>query len=760
MASAGDGGCLAIWTRPTRRDRPALGIASSGRLEGRGTRRARKLRMAEQRLYELTIDNLSGDVDVVHFSGSEAIGQLYRFDIVVSSEDAELDLASAVGSGATLTLSNGTSQRHIHGMVLAFELETAETTRCHYRATIVPELWKAHKRQQIRIFQAQSANDIIASVLSGSGLSLSSFSLKLEGSYAPREYCVQYRESDWAFISRLMQEEGMFCYFTHAEGSHELVVTDNVGGAASVGDAVVFRPVTGLEADAESIATFRYRHALRPDLVSLGDYNFVKPSLDLGAAAGGGSLEVYDYPGNYDDPDLGATRARIRAEECQVAAALGTGTSNCMRLGAGHAFAMSEHPRDLDRGYLLVSVTHRGVHHSRDDGRPVYNNEFVCTPDDVPYRLPRVTPKPSIHGVQTAIVTGPAGEEIYTDEHGRVKVQFHWDRLGKRDENSSCWIRVSQMWAGAGWGAMHLPRVGHEVVVSFVEGDPDRPIITGRVYHGTNVPPYVLPAEKTKSTFKSESTTGGGGANELMFEDAKGNEEVYLHAQKDLTLHAENDCKETFGHNHVLDVGNTRDKTVASDESETIGGSKTIQVAGTHTETIAFAETITVGLASVHTVGGAFIESIGAAKTSTVGGASTETVGGGKEVSIGADRSVNVTGDSTLGVGGARKISVTKDYQLTIDKDSTTTVKGNADEQVGKYKSSDVGEAYVLTVGKGKISVKKDGTILVEGKDVTIKGSGAIKIDAAKKIDLTTSATINVKGKGAIKVKGSAVDVN
>jgi type VI secretion system secreted protein VgrG len=251
-----------------------------------------------------------------------------------------------------------------------------------------------------------------------------------------------------------------------------------------------------------------------------------------------------------------------------------TGSSVCRAFTSGYRFDLQDYYRDdmNNKPYVLTSLDHGAtepVGASGQGSEASYTNSFVCIPFEVPYRPSRLTPKPVVQGTQTAIVVGPAGEEIYTDEHGRVKVQFHWDREGKKDEKSSCWIRVSQLWAGAGWGAMYIPRIGHEVIVDFLEGDPDRPIITGRVYHGINMSPYGLPAEKTKSTIKSDSSLGGGGSNELRFEDKKGSEEVFLHGQKDWTIAIENDKNQTVGHDETLSVGNNRTKTVGVDQSET-----------------------------------------------------------------------------------------------------------------------------------------------------------------------------------------------
>jgi type VI secretion system secreted protein VgrG len=721
--------------------------------------------MAE--LYAFTIEGLEGTLHVVRFSGSEALSRLFQFEVDLACDDPNVELAAAIGQPALLTMQIGEEARHVHGMVMSLERTGQGKKAFYYRALVVPALWKADQNRNIRIFQELDAAAIIEQVLGGTG---AGYRMALSGSYPERTYCVQYRESDWAFVLRLMEEEGMFAYFEHGEGSHVLVVGDGAAACGAIpGQSVVpFRPPAGGLAHGEHVHAFGYREAVTAGKATLDDYDFEKPTLDLASASAGpgdAAIEHYDYPGNYVAPRDGAQRSKARLEQLQISGRAGGGRSGCVRMVTGHTFSLDEHPsEDANRGYLLIGVEHTGrqpdsIEGDGGEAMENYANVFTCVPDDAPFRGARTTRKPTINGIQTAIVVGPAGEEIHTDEHGRVKVQFHWDRLGKKDENSSCWIRVAQAWAGGGWGALYIPRIGHEVVVSFLEGDPDRPLVTGSVYHGTNVPPYQLPEEKTKSTLKSQSSLGGGGFNEIRFEDRAGSEEIYLHGQKDWTIGIENDKNQTIGHNETLAVGASREKTIQIDETETIGGNKTIAVSGQHNETITLAETIHVGLASTHNVGLALIENVGGARTSNVGGVLTQVVG--------AAMSVNVVGSSTLQVGGAaseavgadKTVDVTGAFTMTVGKGRTDSIGGDAQENVDGSKGTTAGVSYVLEVGKGKLTVNKDGTIVLEGKDITIKGSGTIAVEGAK-LDVSSSGTVNVKAGGAIKVKGGNVAVN
>lgn len=489
-------------------------------------------------------DYPSDKLKVVSFSGSEGVSELFRFSIELASSDAEVDFDAVVGQPALLTIRGPKSKRHVHGLISLFEQIGKDGKLTRYRAEVVPSVWMLSHRYDCRIFQNLSVPDIIKQVLTDAGISSDQRRFSLKRTYKEREYCVQYRESDLAFICRLMEQYGLFYFFEHGENSHTLVIGD---------DPVVHVPIPDPadlpygsaaeeeETEPEQVVEFRYNREIRPGAVMLRDFDFKKPRLNLGsdsqAQNGDGKLEVYDYPGEYQEPEEGKDLAKVRLEELRTTRQVGLGRSQCRRLTPGYRFTLKEHPRsDLNREYLLIRVSHSGgqpqilspeTSGSEGEGQS-YDNDFECIPSDVSFRPSRMTAKPVVQGPQTAVVVGPKGEEIYTDGHGRVKVQFHWDRQGKKDEKSSCWIRVSQLWAGAGWGAMFIPRIDQEVIVEFMEGDPDRPVVTGRVYNGDNTPPYELPAEKTKSTIKSNTSKGGGSANELLMEDSQGKTKVVL----------------------------------------------------------------------------------------------------------------------------------------------------------------------------------------------------------------------------------------
>lgn len=719
--------------------------------------------------FTLEVDGVSARLSVARMEGVEGISELFEWNLVVTTDDKLISFSDVVGRKATLTIKRGET-RYVNGIVSRFKQGEEGNRLITFHVTIVPKLWRLQHRHDARIFQELTVPEIVKKVLDIAGLSSGDDYQFNDVKPGPiREYCVQYRESDFAFVSRLLEEEGIHYFFEHSADGHVLVMSQSISAAPPVvGDpAIVFRPPLGAMAQAgDSISAFTLSQEVRPGKVSLTDFNFKKPALSLmttDAAAEDSDLEIYDYPGEYELPPEGRAYSKIRLEEWQSLKVVADGKSGVGRLTAGLQFSVIEHPRDeYNDSYVLTRVHHRGAQMQMGEAGgegPSYSNTFQAVPSRVAFRPARKTPRPTVKGVQTAIVTGPAGEEVHTDEHGRVKVQFHWDRLGKRDDKSSCWIRVSQLWAGAGWGAMWIPRIGHEVIVDFVEGDPDRPIIVGRVYHGTNVPPYVLPAEKTKSTVRSNSSIGGNGENELMFEDKKGSEEIYLHAEKDWTIEVENDKTQHVGHDEKLTVDHDREKKVGHNQKEHVLNDKAITVGGNHTENIAKAEAISVGADASHTIGGAFVENVTKSKTQKVGSTLTETVGSNMTVTIG--------GAKQQSIGGELKESVAKDedhaiggkYQLTVKKGMNVDVGESQNTQVGKVQSANVGETYSLVVGAGKVTVQKNGDITIEGKQIRIEGTGPVYIKGSK-LQIESDGSVDVKAGGAVKVKGSGIDMN
>ena len=554
--------------------------------------------LGDQPLFTLSTA-AGGELRVVGFSGEESLSGLFEFRLELAG--AEVDLAAMLDKPAVLKIDGVEAPRFVSGVISAFEYVGQARHLQLYEAQLVPWIWRLQHRHDCRVFQAKSTPDILKDVLVGAGLASEGFRFELLGEYAPRDYCVQYRESDLGFISRLMEEDGIFYFFEHSADRHVLVMADYPGAHPPIPGAsgLWFCPPGGMLVEREHVKQFRFGERVRPGKVSLRDFNLHKPGLPMEAAEAAkvrAELEVYQYPGEYQDPGQGgshqgATQAKVRLEGLQAQRRVGSGSSDCPRITAGHTLRMLGHPRhDLDGEYRVLHVSHAGHQPQALDqdatGDFSYSNEFGVSERDLPYRPEPTTPRPTMRGLQSATVVGPAGEELYTDKHGRVKVQFHWDRKDLHDDTSSCWVRVSQLWAGNGWGAMFMPRIGHEVLVDFIEGDPDRPVITGRVYHGSNALPYPEPADHTKTTIKSDSSMGGGGFNELRFEDKKGQEEVFLHAQRDWNTFTLNCLTET--------VGASRTSSIGGGETVSVGAGRTVNVATTDATTVGAEHTVTM----------------------------------------------------------------------------------------------------------------------------------------------------------------------
>ncbi len=727
--------------------------------------------LGNRAMFTFDVEGCDDELRVVRFVGREGISELFEFNLEIAAPTLPLD--GLVGKPAVLAIEGAHGPRHVHGLVCEAGYIGESSSYTLYRVTLVPSIWRLRLRAGSRIFQQQTTPQILAKVLESAGIPRSHVRFNLQASYSPRDYCVQYRESDLDFISRIMEDAGICYHFEHEADKDVLVVSDRGDG----GDPITGDPTLRFasEHEDERISRFLLSESMRPQRVSLRDMNLHQPDQSMEASEGAGAeLEIYDYPGAFQEvgkgaPHKGGQQARLRLEALQASRRRGGGTSDSPRLTPGFVFTLADSTREhLTGEYRLIRVVHRGEQPQALDegsaGRFHYSNEFDCTDKKIPYRPPRVTPRPFVRGAQTATVVGPGGEEVYVDEHGRVKVQFHWDRQGARDDASSCWVRVSQAWAGSGFGTMFVPRIGHEVIVDFLEGDPDRPIITGRVYTGLNTPPYPLPDEKTKSTIKSESSPGGGGFNELRFEDAKGSEEIFIHGQKDLNIVVGNDTSQQVGHDESLSVGNDRSKTVAHDESEAVGNDKSIQVGNNHTESIGSNMTITigsnmtetVGANATHSIGAHLSETIGATKTETVTlasmltigaayqvsvvGAMNETVGLAKMEEIGLVKFVGVGQDSSEVVGGGKSVSAVdnitesagKNIALTAGKHVNVTATQNLNLSSGKNATVVAADKFVLQCGGATITVKKNGDVAIKASKLSVKASGQVTIKGSK----------------------------
>ncbi|MFL5344926.1 MAG: type VI secretion system Vgr family protein [Hyalangium sp.] len=723
------------------------------------------------------------DLVATRLAGDEALSELFDFQIDFFPRSQEpLDTRELLGTQAAFSVRTPEgAERFVHGWVEEVADLGARHGRPEYRARLTPNLRQLHHIRRSRIFQSLSVPDIVAKVLKAGHVD---HRLALSGSYPQREYCVQYRESDLDFVRRLLESEGIFFFFEHGPDSHVMVLGDSASAHEPLtGEStLLFRAETGQAPTVgEHITRVARTHRLLPGKVALRDFDFERPTMDLTTQAtesqGVQSLEIYDYPGDYAQPGEGKRLSKVRLEELRFGVRTLACAGTCHRLLPGATFSLAEHPTaELNGELLVIRVRHQGQRQEiLGDVEAVegsYHNEFETLPAGAPYRPRRDTPRPVIAGIQTATVVGPAGEELQPDSHHRIKVQFHWDREGQRNEHSSCWVRVGQSWAGEGWGASFIPRVGQEVIVRFLEGNPDRPLVVGAVYNGSNPPPVPLPGEKTKSTQRTDSTPGGGGFNEVSIEDAAGQEEVYLHAQKDKNLETLNDKTQIIRGNETLLVekdrsrqvnGNqvlavkledestiegsqsltvtgNRDTRVKESHSEEVEGHQNITVAMAHTLNVKEAVAVNVGAAAALTIGAAYSVNVALAFNKAVGGARLEQIAGLKSEDVGAER--------TETIGGNRSSDVLGEVE--------EVVKGKLLQEAGQDRKDESGRHTFTEVTQETAFGAKDMKFKADEAAVVVGGELALLIDKSGTVKLWAKE-LTVDG-SQIKLKGSSID--
>ena len=655
------------------------------------------------------------------FEGEEPISGLFTYSLDLVSENDGIEARSIVGKVVTFWVQHPDDEfRYFHGHVSEFLYVGRNDRLSVYRARVVPWLWFLTLNSDCRIFQNLTIPEIVRKVLIDRGCT-DFDDTQLKGSYSPLEYCVQYNESDFTYISRLMEEAGIFYFFLHEKNRLVMVITDTTSACRNCkDDQVAFSDNLSERSLPNQIWKWEHRYEFRPGKWSHRDFNFKDPATEMLSTVatqiklpGNQNLEVYQYPGDYDVRAVGDTYARIRMEAEEAAFDVVNGESYCRSFSPGARFTISRHhsPREQGKSYIITSIIHTFDASDvfvtgRKSVSKGYSNTFKCIPATVPFRSRRTTPVSQIRGPQTAVVVGPDGEEIYTDEHGRVKVQFHWDREGQRNEHSSCWMRVSQVHAGQGWGMMDLPRVGEEVIVSFLEGDPDRPIITGRVYNGQNRPPFALPAGKTRRGNMTK-TYKGAGHNEMSMDDTPGKEQLRMNAQYDMNSNVNND--------QTLDVGNNQTEKVCVDRTREVGGNETIAVGvnkkvtvGTnHDETVGLNQTVNVGTNQSTSVGSNQTNSVGSMKNETVGMMSNEMVGVAKTLNVGAVYSIIS--------GGAMN----------------TAVAMASMEEVGMTKKIIVGSKFEISCGSSKLIMESGGKITIQGSEILLTSSGPVNISGS-----------------------------
>ena len=632
-----------------------------------------------------------------NFQGEEQISGPFHYRLELLSQDDSIDFFQIVGQKVTITsqLPGSSDQQYLNGVVGRFTQAGKSSRFTTYFADIYPWLWLLTMNSDHQIFQNKSVPDIIKKVFSDLGFT--DFKDSLTKTYNPREFCVQYGETHFNFVSRLMESEGIFYFFDHSSSTHTMVLADDSSAYLSMpGLDTVQASASGRSWEtADAMLQCSVEQQVIVGQYKSDDYNFVTPSTDLLATASGDdtSRSIYEYPGEYTSASDGETVTSLRLDSLQAFGKVLKGSSMCRAFRAGAKFTLANHYRsDANASYVLSSVTQTG-------DQEQYSNSFEAFPADTVFHPARVTPKPKVVGSQTALVVGKSGEEIWTDEYGRIKVKFYWDQSSASDETSSCWIRVMQGWAGKAWGSIFLPRIGQEVVVSFLEGNPDRPLVTGCVYNAQETVPYTLPDEQTKSTIKTNSSKGGSGFNELRFEDKANSEEIFIQAQKDMNI--------TVLNNLTTTVTNARSTTVSNKDDSLVvdQGNRSIKV-NTGNE------------------------------THSVQGKRDLTITGNESHTNSADFTQNVSGNFTLKVSG----------NISIEASGSVSIKS--------------GTSFDIQAGTSLSS--KSGTSLTNEAGTSLTNKAGTSMDNEANVSITSKANAShdVESSGILTLKGSLVKIN
>jgi type VI secretion system secreted protein VgrG len=684
----------------------------------------------EKRL--LTVSSGLGD-DVLlltAFSGREELSRLFQYRLELLSQDDAIAPSAIVGQRITWAVHHVDEEpRFFNGYVSRFSAggKTGRGFR-RYQAEVVPWLWLLTRASNCKIFQNKSAPKIIEATFDDFGFA--DYQLSLTRTPTVRDYCVQYRETAFSFVSRLMEEEGIFYYFKHEDGKHTLVLADAKSAYADCQENEV--EFFGGSLAPNHISAWEHAYEYRPGKWTQTDYNFESPSTRLLSTtstvvdlANISAFEMFDYPGGYAKTGDGKALTRIHMEEDEAPHDVVTGASTCCTFTPGAKLKLTRHECDAEmNAYVLTGVQHHATDSSYEGNGVAaqYRNTFTCIPASVVFRPARLTHKPFVHGTQTAVVVGPAGEEIYTDKYARIKVQFHWDRVGKKDENSSCWIRVSTTSAGKGWGILQIPRIGHEVVVDFLEGDPDKPIVIGCVYNAENMPAGTLPADKATSGMKSASTPGSKGFNQIFCTDTKNKEMITIHGQKDMST------------------------TIEHDDSLHVKNHMSITVDGKHTETIKKATKITI-------TEGPYSHDVAAGTAKYhVKGDLTEAYDGKQKTLVGTDRTLHVKGSDCVGVDGSQ--------DLTVGGDKKESLKGKSDLHVIGDRSEGVDGAQSLTVGTNQQEKVGGRHALEAGQEIHLKAGMKVIIEAGMQLTLKGPGGFIDIGPAGVTVQGTMVLIN
>ncbi|MBL8310069.1 MAG: type VI secretion system tip protein VgrG [Burkholderiales bacterium] len=723
-------------------------------------------------------------------TGTESLSELFEFDVTFHSITQGLSAKSMLGQSVTLKVEteDGKGVRHFNGICTRFSSAGKEDEHLIYTAKLRPWLWIASRRSDCKIFQFKTVPEIIDDILARYP---GPTKKRLTRTYRQWDYCVQYQETDLNFVMRLMEHEGIYFYFEHSGGQHTLVLCDDMSGHSALAQKSTIKYI-GIDAAAvaneEHFNSWTVREEVDSGEYFSDDYDFEHPKADLKIKRtkpmghSHDSYQRYVWPGGYVKHGDGDGYADVRIDTLPAEHERAQGHTTVRTMAPGYTFTLERCPRkDQNREYLAVAATYFFRDNTRrSGGRAEGDSDWsimvTSQPTSHPYRPQHLTPKPRTHGPQTAVVVGPKGEEIYTDQYGRVKVHFHWDRYDNKDENSSCWIRVATPWAGEKWGMIHIPRIGQEVVVDFIGGDPDYPLITGSVYNADQMPPYGLPENKTAAGLKSRSTKGASATdfNEIRMEDMKGKEQLYVHAQKNLDTVVENDESHVVGHDRNTRIGNNDSRYVVAEDRHVVGGNQSVLVNKNQSTTVKGNQDTAVSGNQSNMVTGSVVQSIGKTLKEKTSGDHRESIGGKHTFIVSKDEKNNIGGkQSNFIQGGRRSVIVGKEVvtatgksthfsagnysimtPLTFQTSSLTrkaTVLANDQATIAGTQTQTVGISRSTTIGAAD-------TTRIGGVQSTQVG-GASSLQAVGAVSITAGAAVSITGGAAVTVQGATVTV-
>ncbi|MDC6117312.1 type VI secretion system Vgr family protein [Serratia rubidaea] len=716
--------------------------------------------------------------------GSEQLSRPYVFQVDLLSQNFHIDRRSLLGQTVTLEIptQNLLAPRYLNGKVTAAAVRSEEindTRYAVYQLKLEPDIWPMLRDRNFRIFQQQTVPDIVKTLLAEQNVACED---QLTGSYRQWEYCVQYQESSYNFISRLMELEGIYYFWRHEMGKQTLVLMDApqqhkpFEGYESIPYHVT---PSGGSTSEEGVSRWAVNDVVTPGIYSIDDYDFRKPNAWLfqarqnPASPQPGQIDVYDWPGRFVDHQHGEFYARVRQEAWQAEHQQISATATALGIAPGHTFTLRNAPYAADNGQYLVTQAEYHLRENRyasGGESSEHRIDFNVMPADVPFRPEQLAEWPKTCGPQTAKVVGPKGESIWTDKYGRIKVKFHWDRLAAGDDTSSCWVRVSSAWAGQGFGGVQIPRVNDEVVIDFINGDPDRPIVIGRVYNEASMPPWALPAAATQMGFMSRTKDGtADNANALRFEDKAGSEQVWIQAERNMDTNVKNDESHTIGSNRTKTIGADETSHIKQNRTKNVDGNETVAIGQNRTKTISGNETTTVKQNRTETVEGSETltvqqsrnETITGDHSATVKSNHTSTVEGNQVMTVNQDRTRTVNGNENVNVVKNRDVVVKGHQTLGISGNRTASVSGNENKVITKMQDVSIGEGRKIVIG-GVDTRYTDGTVSDSASksfNISVGDSAGISILPGSIEIVAGGASITINGSG-VMVNGTKIELN